>query len=105
MALTALIETVILNPNPAPEAPPAPLRHDILEVNHYFMSGLEKSTIDKWFTDPIPTFTPEDLGVPGYDLSVSMALQKANEYLENPVQTATETQDVRYSCALFPCNC
>ncbi|KAJ4486184.1 anaphase-promoting complex, cyclosome, subunit 4-domain-containing protein [Lentinula aciculospora] len=73
-------ETVLLGPSS--ETPnPTPLRHDILEVNQYLMSGLEKSMIDKWFMGPVPTFVPQDLGIPGYDLTVRAALQRAHEYL------------------------
>jgi len=39
-------------------------RHDLLEVNNYFISGLPSSSIDKWFSGPIPEFRPADLGIP-----------------------------------------
>ena len=38
-------------------------RHDILEVNSYFIDGLGTSSIDKWFTGPVPEFQPVDLGI------------------------------------------
>ncbi|KAJ4484101.1 anaphase-promoting complex, cyclosome, subunit 4-domain-containing protein [Lentinula lateritia] len=75
-------ETVLLGPSS--ETPNStPLRHDILEVNQYLMSGLEKSVIDQWFMGPVPTFVPQDLGIPGYNLTVRAALQKAREYLDH----------------------
>jgi hypothetical protein len=40
-----------------------PLRHDILEVNNYLMSGLVVSSIDKWFMGPVPQFNPKELGI------------------------------------------
>ncbi|KAF5390354.1 hypothetical protein D9757_002903 [Collybiopsis confluens] len=72
-------ETQILNPT-VDTLPP--IRHDILEVNKYFISGLEKSVIDKWFIGPVPTFAPQDVGIPRYDLSVNVALRKAREFLK-----------------------
>jgi hypothetical protein len=45
------------------EGHPSP-RHDILEVNGYFMSGLMSSRIDLWFEGEVPKFEPRDLGVP-----------------------------------------
>lgn len=98
VALTALSETVLLGPSS--ETPNStPLRHDILEVNQYLMSGLEKSVIDQWFMGPVPTFVPQDLGIPGYNLTVRAALQKAREYLDHrdPSETPiTVPPDVRY---------
>lgn len=38
-------------------------RHDILEVNNYFINGLGTSSIDKWFIGPVPQFQPVDLGI------------------------------------------
>ncbi|KIK71029.1 hypothetical protein GYMLUDRAFT_150173 [Collybiopsis luxurians FD-317 M1] len=82
-------ETQILNPSS--ETPP-PIRHDILEVNQYFISGLEKSAIDKWFVGPVPTCASQDVGVPSYGVSANVALQKAREFIERrvPLETATE---------------
>jgi anaphase-promoting complex subunit 4 len=37
------------------------MRHDVLEVNQYFLSGLKSSPLDKWFLGPFPTFQNEDL--------------------------------------------
>lgn len=50
--------------NPTTETTP-PVRHDILEVNKYLMSGLVVSSIDKWFMGPVPQFKESDLGLPG----------------------------------------
>ncbi|KAJ3970282.1 anaphase-promoting complex, cyclosome, subunit 4-domain-containing protein [Lentinula raphanica] len=79
-------ETVRLGP---PTDTPNLLRHDILEVNQYLMSGLEKSVIDKWFMGPVPTFAPQDLGIPGHDLTARDALERAREYLEHRVPSET----------------
>ncbi|KAJ3750355.1 anaphase-promoting complex, cyclosome, subunit 4-domain-containing protein [Lentinula detonsa] len=79
-------ETVLLGPS---SETPNTLRHDILEVNQYLMSGLEKSMIDKWFMGPVPTFVPQDLGIPGYDLTVKAALRTAREYLDRRDPTET----------------
>ncbi|TFK30461.1 hypothetical protein FA15DRAFT_676805 [Coprinopsis marcescibilis] len=46
---------------------PNPSRHDILEVNNYFVSGLTTSVLDLWFEGEIPRFSPRDLGVPEPD--------------------------------------
>jgi anaphase-promoting complex subunit 4 len=54
------------NANSVNESHPI-LRHDILEVNAYLMSGLVVSSIDKWFIGPVPKFTPRDLGIPVED--------------------------------------
>ncbi|KAJ3754331.1 anaphase-promoting complex, cyclosome, subunit 4-domain-containing protein [Lentinula raphanica] len=79
-------QTVRLGP---PTDTPNLLRHDILEVNQYLMSGLEKSVIDKWFMGPVPTFAPQDLGIPGHDLTARDALERAREYLEHRVPSET----------------
>ncbi|KAG6911951.1 hypothetical protein DXG01_000199 [Tephrocybe rancida] len=50
--------------NPASDNAPQP-RHDILEVNNYFVSGLATSSIDRWFTGPTPQFSLESLGTDG----------------------------------------
>ncbi|KAJ7293596.1 anaphase-promoting complex, cyclosome, subunit 4-domain-containing protein [Mycena rebaudengoi] len=55
-------ETTAANTPANEQNPPPPLRHDILEVNNYFMSGLVVSSIDKWFMGPVPQFNPQDLG-------------------------------------------
>lgn len=55
-------------------------RHDILEVNQYFMSGLTESSIDKWFTGPVPSFKRVDLKIP--DLSGVTATQAIKRGLE-----------------------
>ena len=75
--------TNIVLPNDANTA-----RHDILEVNQYFMSGLTESSIDRWFTGPVPSFKPSDLNVP--DLSgttLPQALSRAREALKDCEKT------------------
>lgn len=46
--------------NPSNDNAPQP-RHDVLEVNNYFISGLVTSPIDQWFTGPTPRFSLGDL--------------------------------------------
>lgn len=83
-----MIETAAVNPST--EGRPAP-EFDMLEANHYMMSGLVVSSIDKWFMGPIPRFSPEDLGVPGDKQDVQQALRKAQAAATDPVQTAWQT--------------
>ncbi|KAG6899924.1 hypothetical protein C0993_005314 [Termitomyces sp. T159_Od127] len=45
--------------NPSIDNAPQP-RHDILEVNNYFISGLVTSPIDQWFTGLLPRFSLRD---------------------------------------------
>ncbi|KAF4572895.1 hypothetical protein EYR36_007405 [Pleurotus pulmonarius] len=54
-------------------------RYDVLEVNNYFMSGLQASPIDKWFVGPIPNFTPEDFGVPSQRQPLQEVLERARQ--------------------------
>jgi hypothetical protein len=64
-------------------------KHDILEVNNYFMSGLVVSSIDKWFMGPVPSFAPRDLGLPGDSYSnIASVLEKARLVLNTPGQIA-----------------
>ncbi|KAG6902868.1 hypothetical protein C0995_010037 [Termitomyces sp. Mi166 len=46
--------------NPSSDNAPQP-RHDVLEVNNYFVSGLATSLIDRWFIGPAPQFSLQDL--------------------------------------------
>ncbi|KAL0571815.1 hypothetical protein V5O48_010145 [Marasmius crinis-equi] len=73
--------------NPSNETPP-PIQHDILEVNQYLMSGLESSSIDKWFTGAVPGFSLQELGIPAHDLLLSTALHDARETLTRSDQLA-----------------
>lgn len=60
-------------------------RHDILEVNNYFISGLVVSSIDKWFLGPVPHFHPRDLGIPGEDdATLLSALERARTVAGDP---------------------
>ena len=62
-------------------------KHDLLEVNHYFMSGLVVSSIDKWFMGPVPSFSPRELGLPGDTYgSITDVLEKALSVLSTPDQ-------------------
>ncbi|GLB36171.1 putative DEAD-domain-containing protein [Lyophyllum shimeji] len=73
--------------NPANDNAPHP-RHDILEVNNYFISGLSTSAIDQWFTGPVPDFTLQDLGVPGGDNSILAVLKRARAVAKDPAEMA-----------------
>lgn len=76
--------TNVISPNDANSA-----RHDILEVNHYFMSGLPKSPIDRWFTGPVPCFTTADLNIPETKgMTLSQAIMHAREAVDDVAQTA-----------------
>ncbi|KAF9270239.1 hypothetical protein L218DRAFT_22909 [Marasmius fiardii PR-910] len=73
--------------NPSNETPP-PIQHDILEVNQYLMSGLESSSIDKWFIGAVPNFSLQVLGVSSQDLLLPSALQHARQALAQQNQLA-----------------
>lgn len=64
------------------------VRHDILEVNKYIMSGLVVSSIDKWFMGPVPQFIPQDLGIPGTGKTLQEVLKQAREVANDPSQVA-----------------
>ncbi|EMD42038.1 hypothetical protein CERSUDRAFT_42528 [Gelatoporia subvermispora B] len=76
--------------NTDPHNPP-PLRHDILEVNDYMMSGLVASPIDKWFMGPVPQLLPKDLGVATEPLELSTMMQKARHALKEPNQLSGQS--------------
>ena len=62
-------------------------RHDILEVNNYFMDGLGTSSIDKWFTGPVPQFQPVDLGILEHgNGSLTDILERARIVANDPSQ-------------------
>ena len=62
-------------------------RHDILEVNSYFMDGLGTSSIDKWFTGPVPQFQPVDLGILEHgNGSLTDILERARIVANDPSQ-------------------
>jgi anaphase-promoting complex subunit 4 len=67
---------------------PLPPRHDVLEVNNYFMSGLVVSSIDKWFMGPVPQFSPRDLGVPASKQNLTEVLKRAKSVMRDPAQMA-----------------
>ncbi|KAF8973944.1 anaphase-promoting complex, cyclosome, subunit 4-domain-containing protein [Flammula alnicola] len=67
-------------------------RHDILEVNNYFITGLASSSIDKWFIGPIPQFQDVDLGLPDYgNSSLDAALEQAFKIARDSRQVAWQT--------------
>jgi anaphase-promoting complex subunit 4 len=64
------------------------LRHDVLEVNEYLTTGLGKSEIDAWFRGGVPSFLPQDLGVPDDKQNLPAAIERARSALRDPSQTA-----------------
>ncbi|KIY71613.1 hypothetical protein CYLTODRAFT_418678 [Cylindrobasidium torrendii FP15055 ss-10] len=70
------------NAGATPETHP-PLRHDILEVNKYLMSGLASNEIDKWFSGAVPTFSAHDLHADLQQRSLPDAMKRAREALMN----------------------
>jgi anaphase-promoting complex subunit 4 len=71
--------------NPTNESHPPP-KHDVLEVNNYFMSGLVVSSIDKWFMGPVPRFTMQDLGIPALGRDLSAVLERSRKATRNLVR-------------------
>ena len=58
-------------------------RHDILEVNEYLMSGLEVSSIDRWFMGPVPKFPPDSIAPPP-TTELRSVLDRARKTLADP---------------------
>ncbi|KAG2154867.1 anaphase-promoting complex, cyclosome, subunit 4-domain-containing protein [Suillus clintonianus] len=80
----------------------SPPEHDILEVNHYLMSGLKTSQIDRWFTGPAPQFDPGDLGLPRHNTDTNKvleeALEQAHAALQDPSQTSWQPVGFSVNC-------
>jgi anaphase-promoting complex subunit 4 len=74
----------------SPETRPPP-EHDILEVNHYLMSGLKTSQIDRWFTGSAPQFDPGDLGLPQHSTDTNKVLEEALEQAHTALQDPSQT--------------
>lgn len=74
----------------SPETRPPP-EHDILEVNHYLMSGLKTSQIDRWFTGSAPQFDPGDLGLPQHNTDTNKVLEEALEQAHTALQDPSQT--------------
>ncbi|KAF8626535.1 hypothetical protein AX15_004838 [Amanita polypyramis BW_CC] len=71
-------------------------KHDLLEVNHYFISGLVVSSIDKWFMGPVPSFSPRELGIPGDNYpSVSTVLEKVHSVMDTSGQIAWQANSIQ----------
>jgi len=52
------------------------------------MSGLTESSIDRWFTGPVPNFMPEDLNIPNLSgTTLSEALSRAREAVKDCEKT------------------
>jgi anaphase-promoting complex subunit 4 len=80
-----------------PPAPP-PLRHDVLRVNEYLVSGLEQSPLDRFFTGPIPRFTLQDIGVPRADMDLAATMARARLATQAPSRLL---EPVRSTSLLF----
>jgi hypothetical protein len=91
-------ETAIANPTN--DSHPAP-RHDILEVNNYFMSGLVVSSIDKWFMGPVPRFPVHDMGLTGEKQDLSATLERSRKAAESYVPSVSKFAQ-SWSLALPP---
>lgn len=81
-------EITLAGNSPETRAPP---EHDILEVNHYLMSGLKTSQIDRWFTGPAPQFDPGDLGLPRHNTDTNKVLEEALEQAHTALQDPSQT--------------
>lgn len=82
-------------------------RHDLLEVNQYFMSGLVGSDLDAWFKGPAPQFYTVDLGLKDYkvvDLSDACeeALRAAEDFRGAPVRKVHHPSHIIVLLANFP---
>ncbi|KAH9486913.1 hypothetical protein JR316_0000979 [Psilocybe cubensis] len=65
------------------------IQHDILEVNNYFIAGLEESPVDQWFTGPLPQFRLVDLGFAEFQNGpLGQALEHAHSVAANASQMA-----------------
>ncbi|KAG0708880.1 anaphase-promoting complex, cyclosome, subunit 4-domain-containing protein [Suillus ampliporus] len=81
-------EIALAGNSPETRSPP---EHDILEVNHYLMSGLKTSQIDRWFTGPAPQFDPGDLGLPRHNTDTNKVLEEALEQAHAALQDPSKT--------------
>ncbi|KAG1750010.1 anaphase-promoting complex, cyclosome, subunit 4-domain-containing protein [Suillus paluster] len=81
-------EIALAGNSPDTRSPP---EHDILEVNHYLMSGLKTSQIDRWFTGPAPQFDPGDLGLPRHNTDTNKVLEEALEQAHTALQDPSQT--------------
>ncbi|KAJ7092748.1 anaphase-promoting complex, cyclosome, subunit 4-domain-containing protein [Mycena epipterygia] len=68
-------------------------RHDILEVNNYFMSGLVVSSIDKWFMGPVPQFNPRELGIVDGNPNLRTTIEHARTAAGQTKWQVTATQN------------
>jgi anaphase-promoting complex subunit 4 len=83
-----MVEITLASSSTETRSPP---EHDILEVNHYLMSGLKTSQIDRWFTGPAPQFDPGDLGLPRHGTDPNKVLEEALEQAHAALQDAFST--------------
>ncbi|KAJ7786332.1 anaphase-promoting complex, cyclosome, subunit 4-domain-containing protein [Mycena metata] len=83
-------ETTAVNP---PSEYHPQLRHDVLEVNNYFMSGLVVSSIDKWFMGPVPQFNPRELGIGDSNSNLRITIEQARAAVDSTKWQLTTTQN------------
>ncbi|KAJ6604670.1 anaphase-promoting complex, cyclosome, subunit 4-domain-containing protein [Mycena vulgaris] len=83
-------ETTAVNP---PSDYHSHLRHDTLEVNNYFMSGLVVSSIDKWFMGPVPQFNPQEFGIVDGETNLGAAIEHARSAVSQTKWQLTTTQN------------
>ncbi|KAJ7783806.1 anaphase-promoting complex, cyclosome, subunit 4-domain-containing protein [Mycena maculata] len=69
------------------------LRHDILEVNNYLMSGLVVSSVDKWFMGPVPQFNARELGILDGNPDLRTSLEHARAAVGQTKWQLTTTQN------------
>ncbi|KAK7064216.1 DEAD-domain-containing protein [Favolaschia claudopus] len=70
-----------------------PLRHDILEVNNYLMSGLVVSSIDKWFMGPVPQFNIDELGIVNGNADLATTIEQARVAIDGTKWQVTTVQN------------
>ncbi|PPQ64387.1 hypothetical protein CVT26_002094 [Gymnopilus dilepis] len=69
-------------------------RHDLLEVNHYLMDGLQSSRIDNWFIGPTPQFRADDLGIPSYgNTTLKQIIRHARNHARNYSEMSQQESD------------
>ncbi|KAJ7181678.1 anaphase-promoting complex, cyclosome, subunit 4-domain-containing protein [Mycena crocata] len=69
------------------------LRHDTLEVNNYFMSGLVVSSIDKWFMGPVPQFNARELGIVNNSPNLYITIEHTRAAVDQTKWQVTTTQN------------
>ncbi|KAJ7630959.1 anaphase-promoting complex, cyclosome, subunit 4-domain-containing protein [Roridomyces roridus] len=71
----------------------ASIRHDVLEVNNYLISGLVVSSLDKWFMGPVPQFNTRELGIVDGSPDLHTAIEQAWAAVGQTKWQVTTTQN------------